>query len=215
MTPYGSILALSELCNSIWLLEYVSVPSEFESLDDKYCSLGNDRKYYMKLSAMPLAARRKYLTAVRDCAFNQTIFEIFRPESAMKSSLLRDVSPTDVRHNYPRILRGDSSLTPYRFSFDFQSNEKDGTERCAFEVRPDSRPPTNIHVLIGRNGVGKTRLLAGMADGSTNNQAASIGMPGHFDFDTQVSGPNEFLNLVIVSFRARPDLNESGFPNQR
>lgn len=181
---------------------YVSVPSEFEMLDEKYCSLGNDRNYYMALAALPLNLRRNYLTAIRDCAFNQKIFDAFRTQLAMKSSLLREASPTDVRHSYPRILRGDSSLTPYRFSFLFQSTEKDGIERCAFEVRPDSRPPTNIHVLIGRNGVGKTRLLAGMADALTNNQAASIGMPGRFEFDPQVSGPNEFLNLVIVSFSA-------------
>lgn len=181
---------------------YVTVPSEFDTLDEKYCSLGRDRDYYVSLSALPLAVRRNYLKAVRDCAFTPEIFDTFRTQVAMKSSLLRDASPTDVRYNYPRILRGDSSLTPYRFSFDFQSNEAEGTKRCSFEVGPASRPPTNIHVLIGRNGVGKTRLLAGMADALTGNQAASIGMPGHFNFDTQVSGPNEFLNLVVVSFSA-------------
>ncbi|MER8402045.1 AAA family ATPase [Mesorhizobium sp. M1348] len=33
-----------------------------------------------------------------------------------------------------------------------------------------------------------------------NNHAASIGIQGQFAFDTQESGPSEFLNLVIVSF---------------
>lgn len=28
-----------------------------------------------------------------------------------------------------------------------------------FNVVPESQPPTNVHVIIGRNGVGKSRLL--------------------------------------------------------
>jgi predicted ATPase len=63
-------------------------------------------------------------------------------------------------------------------------------------------PPSNVHVLIGKNGVGKTRLLAGMTDALTDNRAATMGLPGEFTF-TDVDGEeNEFLNLVVVSYSA-------------
>lgn len=180
---------------------YVELPSQFEALDERYCSIGRGREYYIELSSLPLSLRRGHLADLRDCVAAPAIFGTFRNEPAMRSSLLRDVSVTDVSHSFPRILRGNASLTPYRFWFDFPSEAGgSGTERSLFDVKPDSRPPTNIHVLIGRNGVGKTRLLAGMADALMNNHAASIGIQGQFAFDTQESGPSEFLNLVIVSF---------------
>lgn len=31
-----------------------------------------------------------------------------------------------------------------------------------FEVLPNSNPPSNVHVMIGRNGSGKTKMLQSM-----------------------------------------------------
>ncbi|PPJ46734.1 hypothetical protein C0075_13920 [Rhizobium sp. KAs_5_22] len=182
---------------------YVQLPATFDALDESYCSLGSGREYYIALSALTLPLRRRHLGALRDCAADPAIFESFRGQQAMRSSLLRDVSSTDVTRSFPRILRGDASLTPYSFYFDFPGAPGlPGVERCAFQVQPDSRPPTNIHVLIGRNGVGKTRLLAGMADALMDNRNGTIGIHGQFIFNGAEAHPNEFLNLVIVSFSA-------------
>jgi hypothetical protein len=42
-----------------------------------------------------------------------------------------------------------------------------------------------------------------MADALTDNQAASFGLPGRFEFDQNLDDPtSDFLNLVIVSFSA-------------
>ncbi|MFT4121938.1 AAA family ATPase [Bradyrhizobium sp.] len=117
----------------------------------------------------------------------------------MQTSLLRTVSRRDVLDSFPRILRGDSQLTPYEFVFKFSTGYSELPEQCEFAVRPDSRPPTNVHVLIGRNGVGKTRLLAGMADALTENKLGSIGVSGQFEFTDK---SNEFLNLIVVSYSA-------------
>lgn len=117
----------------------------------------------------------------------------------MQTSLLRTVSRRDVLDSFSRILRGDSQLTPYEFTFKFSTGSSDAIEHCEFAVRPDSRPPTNVHVLIGRNGVGKTRLLAGMADALTENKLDSIGVSGKFEFTDK---SNEFLNIIVVSYSA-------------
>jgi predicted ATPase len=178
----------------------VQLNLEIAGLDESYCSLGNDREYYLKLHDVPYLSRVSYLSAIRDCVYNPSIFRQFEHERGLNASLLRDVSKRDVLAVFPRILSGDAALTKYEFAFIFSSGEGPSNERLSFAVRPLSKPPSNIHVLIGRNGVGKTRLLAGIADAVTENKAASIGLAGHLVFTQDEQ--NEFLNLVIVSYSA-------------
>ena len=172
---------------------------DLPELDENYCSLGNDRDYYLKLSTVPALSRVSYLESIRDCVYRSEIFRKFEHERGFSSSLLRDVSRRDALVVFPRLLNGDAHLTRYDFAFAY-SNDNVFDERLEFAVRPFSKPPSNIHVLIGRNGVGKTRLLAGIADAVTENKAASIGLAGKLIFTHDEQG--EFLNLVIVSYSA-------------
>nr|WP_200985161.1 AAA family ATPase [Rhizobium rhizogenes]QCL10066.1 AAA domain protein [Rhizobium rhizogenes] len=175
----------------------------FDELDDSFCSLGSSRDYYIEIERLSADLRHNYLKALRDCVADQERFLAFQDQNAMRSSLLRDVSVEDVTQRFPRILNGDAQLTPWNFWFDFQSTADGMTmERCGFRVEPESRPPTNIHIVIGRNGVGKTRLLAGMADWLMNTRDDSIGIRGQFTFGSDLEQSNDFLNLVVVSFSA-------------
>ncbi len=176
-------------------------------LSDAHCSLGNDRNYYLMLMKMPWASREAILRGLRDLAFDPARYQRFKGEPALQVSLLRNSSESDVLVVYPRILRGETVLTT--FAFDYVLESEDGAAPSApplslrFVVKPGQKPPTNIHVLIGRNGVGKTRILAGMADALTDNQAAAFGLAGRFEFDEPIFNPSsDFLNLVIVSFSA-------------
>jgi predicted ATPase len=69
-------------------------------------------------------------------------------------------------------------------------------------VRPESQPPTNIHVIIGRNGVGKTRLLQLMAHALVSGESSSD--RGEFRSDDE-NEDGHFANLVSVSFSAFDD----------
>ncbi|MER8402046.1 hypothetical protein [Mesorhizobium sp. M1348] len=80
---------------------YVELPLQFEALDERYCSIGRGREYYIELSSLPLPLRRGHLADLRDCVAAPAIFGTFRNEPAMRSSLLRDVSVTDVSHTFP------------------------------------------------------------------------------------------------------------------
>ncbi|AYJ86559.1 ATP-binding protein [Sphingomonas paeninsulae] len=186
---------------------YVQLDLPTEGLDDKHCSLGNDRNYYLRLMKMPPAPRQAILSGLRDLTFEPDRYQRFKGETALKVSLLRNSSENDVLVVYPRILRGETELTT--FAFDYVLEAEDGADPAAptlslrFVVVPGKKPPTNLHVLIGRNGVGKTRILAGMADALTDNQAAAFGLAGRFEFDENIDHPSsDFLNLVIVSFSA-------------
>jgi len=70
-------------------------------------------------------------------------------------------------------------------------------------VEPDSEPPTNIHVLIGRNGVGKTYLLTLMTR-ALAEEGASRREVGRFVANAEDSVDEEalFANLVSVTFSA-------------
>lgn len=51
-------------------------------------------------------------------------------------------------------------LTSYDFTYTApKSKNTDLYVELSFNVQPKSNPPTNVHVVIGRNGVGKTHLL--------------------------------------------------------
>jgi hypothetical protein len=170
-----------------------------------------DRDYYLTLSNLKADVQTHYLRALRDCVYDQSIFQAFRNEVGMGTSLLRDASVRDVEINFPAILRGDGRLTSYKFKFAFATGhlrhlrcrlrpQEAGTqEALEFAVRPGSKPPTNVHVLIGRNGVGKTRLLSGMADALTENKTVAMGIAGRFSFSED---ENEFLNIIVVSYSA-------------
>lgn len=175
------------------------VPDQFESLDQTWCSLGMSREYYLTLLEVDAVTRTEYLKAVRDCAFDPAIFQEFRNEEGMGASLLRNVSYRDAELSFPAILQGHSELTPFKFEFVFPSGILEETEIVEFAVEPYSKPPTNIHVIIGRNGVGKTRLLAGMANALTENKSKAFGLHGQFQF---LGEETEFLNVIVISYSA-------------
>jgi ABC-type transport system involved in cytochrome c biogenesis ATPase subunit len=189
----------------------VEVLNRFESLGSDYCSLGADREYYVKLSGIHGALKLEFLRGIRDCVADPNIWQLFGDEEAMAQSLLRSVSVRDVEFNFPRLLAGHADLTAYSFSYHFRTQKDGPLVSCSFQVSPGTLPPSNIHVVIGRNGVGKTRLLAGMADALTESKASSIGLAGRFEFDDKVSDSDtDFLNLVVVAYSIFDRLNPIG-----
>ena len=63
------------------------------------------------------------------------------------------------------MANGGARLTNYGFSYSTpEPNKEDDISSITldFSVSPGANPPTNIHVLIGRNGTGKTHLIKNM-----------------------------------------------------
>ncbi|MEU4791395.1 AAA family ATPase [Micromonospora tulbaghiae] len=179
------------------------LPDHFERLGDEFFSLGQDDSYYEELNRLGAGERDQLLTALRDVAYNQELFSEARNEEVMGMSLLRFVSPETVQGRFKRLARGDATLS--RFSFYYQTPVQSASAikplTLNFEVLPDSEPPSNIQVLIGTNGVGKTRLLHHMTLAATseawpNPETGVFGNVGAND------GRATFSGLVSVSFSA-------------
>lgn len=128
-------------------------------LPDHYFSLGQDPDYYKKLMDVPADFRLEYLRAMRDVVADRNRETSAQSEEVYSTSLLRSVSPSAIDGQFRRILDGGAPLTEYRFTYESQFGDSSGPMQLAFDVVPNSLPPTNVHVLIGRNGVGKTTML--------------------------------------------------------
>ena len=179
-----------------------SLPSgaAFESLGEGYFSLGQSDSYYEALNQLGEALRDEILTALRDIAKFTDLFELVKSENVMKTSLMRSVSQISITGQYHRIASGDTRLTDY--SFVFHTPRLKGSSNnmsLSFNVEPDTFPPTNIHVLIGSNGVGKTHLINNMISSLRNTNKTKFGT---FKSDILEDEAHLFANLTSITFSA-------------
>jgi predicted ATPase len=178
------------------------VPHVFDELAEVFFSVGQDDDYYANLGALGDALREQILTSLRDVAFDTAHCERAKDEDVMGESLLRSVTITTVIGQFRRMAHGDARLTRFKFTYHAPKRFGDGAPPFIldFSVNPESPIPTNVHVLIGRNGVGKTMLLSMMAKALVAKDAAAK-QSGKFEFNEL--GRNEtFANVVAVSFSA-------------
>src|SRR6185312_15216590 len=102
-------------------------------------------------------------------------------------------------------LGGQAELTPFRFTYLRRQGAGASALELSFSADPNVLPPTNVHVIIGRNSAGKTRLLRDVA--ATLCTAKNVVPPlgsGEIMFivDSLDDVPQRFANLVTVTFSA-------------
>lgn len=181
----------------------LSVGTEFTQIGLPFFSMGTDVEYYEKLSDLGEEIRNITLTSLNDIAYNVDLYEKAIQEQVTKISFLRDISETTIIGQFRRLAYGGSKLTDYDFKFiSAPNNTEDNHYELSFSVEPYSNPPSNIHVLIGRNGVGKTYLIHNMIDALTKNQN-EFSQSGKFLWQESFEDQERlFANLVCVTFSA-------------
>lgn len=174
----------------------------FTQVPDDFFSVGQDEDYYTALRELPQGIGEEILRSLRDFAFDRGIFGLARHESVTQTSLLRYVSAAAVVGHLHRVALGLTPLTKYQFAYELP-NVVGAVPKLNFTVFPDSHPPTNLHVIIGRNGAGKTRTLDGMARALIESRPLHNHV-GRFvvgDDERQPTG-DDFAGVVSVSFSA-------------
>lgn len=176
-----------------------NIPEDFYQLDQDFFSLGQDISYYKNLLELGTIGEEA-LKSLNDLANDNTLFIKAFKEQVTKKSLLRDVSPAAVRGQFHRVANGEPIRTEYKFEYtSFSALTDTGSPlKLDFEVEPDSGIPTNIHVLIGTNGVGKTMLLNDMAKSLVKKSTKT----GEFAFLNEDDPKANFSGVVFVSFSA-------------
>lgn len=175
-------------------------------LNHEFYSLGQSNDYYKNIYEKFGSRSAELFEAMNDLAYN---FERFQElyltrEPCLKNSLMRDLHYPNVEQ-FHRISIGDAELTNYDFAFSYEQSG------IMFKVNPNnSTPPSNIHVLIGRNGVGKTRLLYNMVCKFLKEMDVEIDetSSSKYTIDSDFVLDNKrtrFAGIVGVSFSAFDD----------
>jgi len=192
------------------------VPATFDSLSGDYFSLGQDDSYYEALEKLGDGQRLEALRGLRDIAFSEEIFDLAKSKACTKISLFRFVTPATVTGQFRRLARGGARLTDYSFSYSFPNSVLVVPSEIQFDVTASSNPPTNIQVLIGRNGVGKSTLLDAMARSFVlADRPETDEKFGHFSFERNSGDSTAFVNLVSVSFSAFDSFTAISVPRDR
>lgn len=165
------------------------VPSEFTVLAEDFFSLGNDEAFYIELNTPIMSEYREaILNGLRDISFDEELYLKVNKTNVFTVSLSRDISLTSITGRFRRLSQGNIKLSNYDFGY------KLGEEQAAleFKVNRDVLPPSNIHTIIGRNGVGKSHVLSNMIKNIVENTDA-------FFFNTEFED-NYFANILSVNY---------------
>ncbi len=174
------------------------LPQEFNELSFEFFSLGQSDGYYEAIRQLGDSIREEILTGLNDIAYNKDIFEEIENLDITRTSILRSISKATIKGQFYRISHGGARLTDYNFKYTSPKYKGVNSYELSFEVIPESNPPSNIHVIIGRNGAGKTHLIKNMIKSLINNDDKY----GYFDFKVDMWTNATFANIVCVAFSA-------------
>ncbi|MCP1470815.1 putative ATPase [Sphingobium sp. OAS761] len=189
---------------------YTTISEPFGKLPEGYFSAGVDADYYVKVrDEFTEDYRQAFLIGLRDVVFDDAALQLAADERVFKTSHLRSLSINSLEGQFRRILAGHAPVTDYDFRFTLDPRSNRAGYQLPFKVSAHSRPSTNIHALIGRNGVGKTTLLNEMirsvATGATDG--ARFEAEDHWGIEFQPIGPSYFSSVVSISFSAFDPFN--------
>ncbi|WKG11172.1 AAA family ATPase [Nocardia sp. PE-7] len=181
------------------------VPERFSALPYEFFSLGQGDEYYDNLNQLgDPRIRHEILAALRDVALDLAILDRVQQLEVTKISLLRSVRPITVRTQLHRIALGGAKLSPYSFSYKTSERNRDGDQAVPavlhFEIEPTIAPKSNVHVIIGRNGVGKSHMLHDITTALTKPGSSAGTLTFHHTGDDRLV--NRFTNVVSVAFSA-------------
>lgn len=185
------------------------LPNAFPNLNARFFSLGQDVTYYEALRELSPGTRNALLSGLNDVVADHDMYRLAREERVMGVSLMRSVTERSILGQFRRVLEGGASLTPFKFRFTgpTQLDARADPLSLSFEVQVSSRPPTNIQVIVGRNGVGKSFLLNAMARALVRPEEDD-GANGVF-FDEAAAEDEGFVspfsNVLSVTFSAFDD----------
>ena len=182
---------------------YRKLPGRFKKVGDKFFSLGTDIEFYKEIAKLDKVGK-KILKHLNDIVAFPEIIESIIDEKVFNDSLLRNTSLSTIKGQYTRVLNGDTELTDFSFAFKPEPKDRFSSLSLEFSVVVGSKPSTNIHTLIGRNGSGKTYILNEMIQ--SINESTDIVLNfrdlSRESDDGIMRKADFFSNLVSVSFSA-------------
>lgn len=167
----------------------------FKSLTDDYFSVGQDVSYYNNIvKNFDREGREEIFKALRDVAYSQESFEIASQETVFSRALLRNLSKHTVLNEFRNVAL-DIEGIPSKYQLVLELENEINKTPFVINVQPGSLPNTNLHALIGRNGVGKSyffKSLIKMLSNSSNEDPQ--------DFFSSVNGIEDISSIMAIDF---------------
>lgn len=170
-----------------------------ESLSEEYFSLGVDENYYETLSELGDDFRTDVLTRLNDVAFSDASYDSLMAQRVFSVSLMRGRDEEDF-DTLRRFALGQNARSNFELRYRY-SREAEAAAGMTFLVQPHSLPSTNIHAIIGSNGVGKSTLLRDII----KNAIGSADAFGSVKVVGEDGESGEITRLIFVSYSAFDD----------
>lgn len=189
------------------------IPSHFQQLPQNCFSLGQSDYYYASIGQLGDDLRKEILEGLNDIAYDLNLFKRVRNLPVTGTSLMREVSAFTITQQFHRIAMGKARLTNYDIEYTYPIKNDTTPTSLSFHVTPESFPPTNIHVIIGRNNVGKTYFIKNFIRAVYKpDDRESVGMLRSSNSETgrlvRSSRQQAFANILCVSFSPFDDYGE-------
>ena len=184
----------------IKILQYGSmeteIPTEFEALNNNYCSLGQSLEYYKFLASLDEPTYRNILDSLNDLVYKNNIVEKFQFETGFQSSLLRFSEAEKAFNEGRSILFSEQKQKDvddkFRFMFECKVGDASENHVIEFDFSPDNTGLSRINAIIGKNGTGKTQVLAKIA--------RSMSGLGHHDGGKFEPKRPSFSKVIAISY---------------
>lgn len=168
-----------------WTLNGIS---QFKSLGSDFCSLSPDFQFYEKIVALGKNFASNLLIALRDVAYQTRIWASFSEEPCFKISLLRNTIKVANFRDELKNLFSRRRVVRLAFKYELTMPGSVLPHIVNFDFRKTSLLPNRVMLLVGKNGVGKTQLMANLA----------ISMTGFTDAGN-VDGAEKIINAGVLS----------------
>ena len=203
-TELGTIKIACTNMHSGKITEYM--PKKFMKLGIEFYSLWQSPKSYKIISDLNNKLKINIYELLNDISYNKELIDVHREERVLVDSLFRFSSEFIVRTQYHRIAMGMAELTRYSFTYHIIGNED---VELNFDVNPDGYIPSNIHIIIGRNGTGKTTLMKDMVKSIVEKQEEKYGRFSYQDDDLPFKDYDlgRFERVICVSFSPFDDFS--------
>lgn len=175
----------------------------YTELPEGCYSLGTDSSFYVELNKIVASDRERnsILKNLKDVAYNSSLLAKYKEEPAFQKSLLRDQSMAIIEQRFSRLAHGESK--PISYSFKYKLNSQNDDEISFYVDNENDALPTNIHAIIGRNGVGKSRLIKDFLHAVFNHDGEKVSVS---DGKNQKRIADFFKKIVYMNFSVFDDV---------
>jgi ABC-type Na+ transport system ATPase subunit NatA len=138
----------------------------FKKLADTYCAIGDSFEFYRELKKLKKEYYEFFLDAVNDVVRYPEIGRRFYSLEGFKKSLLRYSNTQKVYEEGNALFNEEFHTSESRFDFRFSSSLPDASGSHNVHIKLDktsSGIPCRVMGWVGKNGTGKTQLLANLA----------------------------------------------------